>query len=135
MGKYAVINPANGETVKDYPDLSDGDLEAAIGAAAAGNSHSIVSRSFVRGAVWKVTPVACQFCRESPDSTVQVVFASPARRWALSRRGLVETMPSGAASRAPDRWGSVPMAYSAKLFSPSPSGSATAAALVPPAGK
>ena len=34
MGKYAVINPANGETVKDYPDMSDGDLEAAIGAAA-----------------------------------------------------------------------------------------------------
>jgi succinate-semialdehyde dehydrogenase/glutarate-semialdehyde dehydrogenase len=33
MGKYAVINPANGETVKDYPDMSDGDLEAAIGAA------------------------------------------------------------------------------------------------------
>ena len=33
MGKYAVINPATGETVKDYPDMSDADLEAAIGAA------------------------------------------------------------------------------------------------------
>ncbi len=34
MGKYAVINPATGETEKDYPDISDGDLEAAIAAAA-----------------------------------------------------------------------------------------------------
>jgi succinate-semialdehyde dehydrogenase/glutarate-semialdehyde dehydrogenase len=34
MGKYAVINPATGETVKDYPDMSDSDLEAAIAAAA-----------------------------------------------------------------------------------------------------
>jgi succinate-semialdehyde dehydrogenase/glutarate-semialdehyde dehydrogenase len=34
MGKYAVINPATGETVKDYPQISDGDLEAAIAAAA-----------------------------------------------------------------------------------------------------
>ena len=33
MGKYAVINPATGETVKEYPDLSDDDLEAAIAAA------------------------------------------------------------------------------------------------------
>ena len=34
MGKYAVINPANGETVKEYDEISDGDLQAAIDAAA-----------------------------------------------------------------------------------------------------
>jgi len=33
MGKYAVINPATGETEKEYDDISDADLEAAIGAA------------------------------------------------------------------------------------------------------
>ena len=33
MGKYAVINPATGETVKDYPQISDEDLSAAIAAA------------------------------------------------------------------------------------------------------
>ena len=33
MGKYAVINPATGETVQDYPEISDDDLEAAIAAA------------------------------------------------------------------------------------------------------
>jgi succinate-semialdehyde dehydrogenase / glutarate-semialdehyde dehydrogenase len=33
MGKYAVINPATGETEKEYPQISDGDLEAAIAAA------------------------------------------------------------------------------------------------------
>jgi succinate-semialdehyde dehydrogenase/glutarate-semialdehyde dehydrogenase len=34
MGKYAVINPATGDTVKDYPEISDEDLQAAIDAAA-----------------------------------------------------------------------------------------------------
>ena len=33
MGKYAVINPATGETVKEYPEISDDDLSAAIAAA------------------------------------------------------------------------------------------------------
>ena len=33
MGKYAVVNPATGETVKEYPDISDEELEAAIAAA------------------------------------------------------------------------------------------------------
>ena len=33
MGKYAVINPATGETVKEYPEMSDEELEAAIAAA------------------------------------------------------------------------------------------------------
>ncbi len=33
MSKYAVINPATGETVKEYPQISDDDLEAAIAAA------------------------------------------------------------------------------------------------------
>ncbi len=33
MSKYAVINPATGETEKDYEQISDDDLEAALGAA------------------------------------------------------------------------------------------------------
>ena len=33
MGKYSVINPATGETVKEYPQISDEDLSAAIAAA------------------------------------------------------------------------------------------------------
>ncbi len=33
MSKYAVINPANGETVKEYPQISDDGLESAIAAA------------------------------------------------------------------------------------------------------
>ncbi len=33
MGKYSVVNPATGETVKDYPEISDEDLSAAIAAA------------------------------------------------------------------------------------------------------
>jgi succinate-semialdehyde dehydrogenase/glutarate-semialdehyde dehydrogenase len=33
MGKYAVVNPATGETVKEYPDMSDDQLEAAMAAA------------------------------------------------------------------------------------------------------
>jgi succinate-semialdehyde dehydrogenase/glutarate-semialdehyde dehydrogenase len=33
MGKYSVVNPATGETVKEYPQISDEDLLAAIAAA------------------------------------------------------------------------------------------------------
>jgi succinate-semialdehyde dehydrogenase/glutarate-semialdehyde dehydrogenase len=33
MSKYAVINPANGETVKEYPEMSDDGLQSAIAAA------------------------------------------------------------------------------------------------------
>ena len=33
MGKYAVINPATGETVQEYPQISDEDLDAAVTAA------------------------------------------------------------------------------------------------------
>jgi succinate-semialdehyde dehydrogenase / glutarate-semialdehyde dehydrogenase len=33
MSKYSVVNPANGETVKEYPQISDEDLSAAIAAA------------------------------------------------------------------------------------------------------
>jgi succinate-semialdehyde dehydrogenase / glutarate-semialdehyde dehydrogenase len=33
MGKYAVVNPATGETVKEYPQISGEDLSAAIAAA------------------------------------------------------------------------------------------------------
>jgi succinate-semialdehyde dehydrogenase / glutarate-semialdehyde dehydrogenase len=30
MSTYAVVNPANGETIKEYPEISDADLRAAI---------------------------------------------------------------------------------------------------------
>ena len=33
MSKYSVINPATGETVKEYPEISDQDLSAALAAA------------------------------------------------------------------------------------------------------
>ena len=33
MSDYAVVNPATGETLKEYPTISDADLEAAIGRA------------------------------------------------------------------------------------------------------
>jgi succinate-semialdehyde dehydrogenase / glutarate-semialdehyde dehydrogenase len=33
MSKYSVVNPATGETVKEYPQISDEDLSAAIAAA------------------------------------------------------------------------------------------------------
>jgi succinate-semialdehyde dehydrogenase/glutarate-semialdehyde dehydrogenase len=33
MGKYSVVNPATGETVREYPQISDEDLSAAITAA------------------------------------------------------------------------------------------------------
>jgi succinate-semialdehyde dehydrogenase/glutarate-semialdehyde dehydrogenase len=33
MSKYAVVNPATGETIKEYPEISDEDLSAAISAA------------------------------------------------------------------------------------------------------
>lgn len=33
MADYAVVNPATGETLKEYPTISDGDLAAAIGRA------------------------------------------------------------------------------------------------------
>ena len=39
MGKYAVVNPANGETVKEYPQISDEDLSAAITAAEAAHRN------------------------------------------------------------------------------------------------
>jgi succinate-semialdehyde dehydrogenase/glutarate-semialdehyde dehydrogenase len=33
MADYAVVDPATGETIKEYPTISDGDLDAAIGRA------------------------------------------------------------------------------------------------------
>src|ERR1700758_3908832 len=35
MSMYAVVNPATGETVKEYPEITDEQLDAAIGRAAA----------------------------------------------------------------------------------------------------
>jgi succinate-semialdehyde dehydrogenase / glutarate-semialdehyde dehydrogenase len=39
MGKYSVVNPATGETVKEYPQISDEDLSAAIAAAQAAHRN------------------------------------------------------------------------------------------------
>jgi succinate-semialdehyde dehydrogenase/glutarate-semialdehyde dehydrogenase len=39
MGKYSVVNPATGETVKEYPQISDEDLSAAITAAEAAHRN------------------------------------------------------------------------------------------------
>jgi succinate-semialdehyde dehydrogenase/glutarate-semialdehyde dehydrogenase len=38
MANYAVVDPATGETIKEYPTISDGDLDAAIGRAHAANA-------------------------------------------------------------------------------------------------
>ena len=38
MSTYAVVNPATGETVKEYPEIGDEELRAAIGRADAGSS-------------------------------------------------------------------------------------------------
>ncbi|MBK5110511.1 MAG: NAD-dependent succinate-semialdehyde dehydrogenase [Thermoleophilia bacterium] len=43
MSQYAILNPATGETVKEYPTISDGELSAAI--AAADDAHSSSSSS------------------------------------------------------------------------------------------
>ena len=43
MSDYAVINPATGDTVKEYPTISDSDLQAAI--ASAHKAHEEWSRS------------------------------------------------------------------------------------------
>ena len=56
MGKYSVVNPATGETVKEYPQISDEDLSAAIAAAedAHGNwglKTSIAQRASLVGRV------------------------------------------------------------------------------------
>ncbi len=39
MADYAVVNPATGETVKEYPTISDGDLKDAIGRAYTANQE------------------------------------------------------------------------------------------------
>ena len=33
MSDYAVVNPATGETIKEYPTISDAGLDSAIGSA------------------------------------------------------------------------------------------------------
>jgi succinate-semialdehyde dehydrogenase/glutarate-semialdehyde dehydrogenase len=52
MSKYAVINPATRETVQEYPEISDSDLEAAIAAAAeAHRSWGLETSAAERGAL------------------------------------------------------------------------------------
>ena len=45
MGKYSVVNPATGETVKEYPQISDEDLSAAIAAATEAHRNWAVKTS------------------------------------------------------------------------------------------
>ena len=45
MGKYAVVNPATGETVKGYPQISDGDLSAAVAAAEGAHRNWVLKTS------------------------------------------------------------------------------------------
>ena len=45
MSKYAVVNPATGETVKEYPLISDGDLAAAISVAEAAHRNWALTTS------------------------------------------------------------------------------------------
>ena len=45
MGKYSVVNPATGETVKEYPQISDEDLSAAIAAATEAHRNWAVKAS------------------------------------------------------------------------------------------
>jgi succinate-semialdehyde dehydrogenase / glutarate-semialdehyde dehydrogenase len=50
MSSYAVVNPATGETVKEYPEISDDELRAAIGRCDAaskswGSSTSVADRA------------------------------------------------------------------------------------------
>jgi succinate-semialdehyde dehydrogenase / glutarate-semialdehyde dehydrogenase len=45
MGKYAVVNPATGETVKDYPQISGEDLSAAIAAAQDAHENWVLNSS------------------------------------------------------------------------------------------
>jgi succinate-semialdehyde dehydrogenase / glutarate-semialdehyde dehydrogenase len=54
MSNYAVVNPATGDQVKEYPDISDAEMEEAIGkAAAAHRSWSQASTVAERAAMIK----------------------------------------------------------------------------------
>ena len=46
MSKYAVINPANGETVKEYPQISDDGLQSALAAADEAHRNWAMKTSF-----------------------------------------------------------------------------------------
>ena len=52
MADYAVVNPATGETIKEYPTISDADLDAAIGRAYAahdgwGRGRTVAERAAI----------------------------------------------------------------------------------------
>jgi succinate-semialdehyde dehydrogenase / glutarate-semialdehyde dehydrogenase len=52
MSTYAVVNPATGETVKEYPEISDGELRAAIDRAdRASRSYPSSTSAAARGAL------------------------------------------------------------------------------------
>jgi succinate-semialdehyde dehydrogenase/glutarate-semialdehyde dehydrogenase len=52
MSTYAVVNPATGETIKEFPEISDGDLRGAIDRAdAASKSWSVSSTAAERAAL------------------------------------------------------------------------------------
>ena len=49
MSNYAVVNPATGDKVKDYPDITDDELGAAIGKAWEAHREWSLSKSPVAG--------------------------------------------------------------------------------------
>ena len=71
MSTYAVVNPATGETVKEYPEISDDDLRAAIDRA------DEASRSLAR--LDLASPSAPRWCARSASCT-----PSAARSWPRS---------------------------------------------------
>ena len=46
MSDYAVVNPATGEKVKEYPQISDDELDAAIGKAVHGLYDQAVAAGY-----------------------------------------------------------------------------------------
>jgi succinate-semialdehyde dehydrogenase/glutarate-semialdehyde dehydrogenase len=66
MSTYAVVNPATGEKVKEYPEISDGDLRAAIGRAEeASRTWSRSSTVAERASSWPRSPSARWASRSS----------------------------------------------------------------------
>ena len=72
MSKYAVINPANGETVKEYDQTSDDDLQAAIGAAADAHRHWAMKTSVAERAA--LVKKVADFHAERRDELAEIII-------------------------------------------------------------
>ena len=85
MSTYAVINPANGETIKEYPEIGDDELRAAIGRADEASrtypaSTSVAERGelgkIVIGYCTKIGGYVIGFLRTRLAVIVKVAFAA-----------------------------------------------------------